>query len=62
VLRIRIASAALLFGSIVPLMLLMGMVGAGIATLMSSALALTLLIWATLRFVGAREARTTPLP
>jgi O-antigen/teichoic acid export membrane protein len=55
VLRIRIASAALLFGSIVPLMLLMGMVGAGIATLMSSALALTLLIWATLRFVGARE-------
>lgn len=49
VLRIRIASAALLFAVIIPLMLLLGAAGAGIATLLSSALALALLMWARRR-------------
>ncbi|HTH27087.1 MAG TPA: oligosaccharide flippase family protein [Sphingobium sp.] len=44
VLRIRIASAVILFGTMVPLMLLVGVTGAGIAALLSAALALGLLV------------------
>jgi O-antigen/teichoic acid export membrane protein len=52
VLTIRVASAVVMFGSMVPLMSMLGVIGAGFATLAGSLLALILLI------VGSRQVLT----